>query len=614
MLENAGLDTSFRYLLKGKFKDYAEKPFYDLPEEIRRHALYGVPLGNQHGNRQSHNLFEKLQWRLLKGKEVGNCISMHPCPECQGFRVGPEARRVTLNQKHIGELGQMSIGNINTFLEDLPDQTPLSPYGHSLLKEILRQIRHFFHVGLGHLSLYREMPTLSGGELQRLFLMSHLDSEMDSLIYVLDEPTIGLHELEKANLLQQLRALHALGNSVIIVEHDKNTIEQADYVLDIGPRAGVHGGEIVYQGDYAGLLGSEQSITAQYLSGRRKMPEKALEDYAVVTEETPTLSVSHANIHNLQDLTIDIPLGMLVGVAGVSGSGKSSLIADTLAPLLEAYFARSIATHSETDASLRGAENLAGYAEVSQGPIGRRRNSHPVSYLGVWDKIRKLFAQQPLAKQRGYAPGHFSFNSKGACPECLGSGEKKLWLGGHFFVSQHCPQCHGNRYRQDILNVLYQGKTVNDVLNMSISEAAEFFHDIAAIHKMLRLVERFGMGYVLLGQPAPTLSGGESQRIKLAKELGKRRKGKILYVLDEPTTGLSFYDIDTLVLLLDELLAKGHSIILIEHDPSILSYCDWIIELGPGGGDEGGQVLAQGSPIQLKNTVNSKIGPFLLNS
>jgi len=477
------------------------------------------------------------------------------------------------------------------------------------------------------LTLYRQMPTLSGGEIQRIFLTSHLDSKMDSLIYVLDEPTVGLHEIEKGDLLEQIAALRSLGNTVIVVEHDRNTIEQAQHVIDFGPLGGSGGGEIVYEGDYAGLLKSEGSVTGQYLSGRRAVPRKSLHEYATITNATTRLTLHNVKTNNLKDVTVSFPLGVLVGVAGVSGSGKSSLVSDTLIPLLERHFAdlrerklgNSIADEdfeyvmlqSPVAEKLDGMAHIAGYSEVSQAPIGRRNISNPATYVNIWTKIRKLFAQQPLAKQRRYTPGHFSFNAKGACPECKGKGSERFWLGGNSFVTNLCTKCHGKRYMNEILDVTYQNTNIVDVLNMSVTDAAALFRDKPSIHKMLSVLEQTGMGYITLGQPTATLSGGEAQRIKLAKEIGRRRRGNILYVLDEPTTGLSLYDTANLLALLDTLVKRGNSIIVIEHDPTVLSYCDWLIELGPGGGVEGGEIIAQGSPLDLKQNPRSQTGPFL---
>ena len=625
MLVNAGVLSSFRHLIKGRLKPYADTPFSQMPDEAREHILYGVQVQHPYRHR-SLSLFSRLRFLLSRGKDVGGAMVMTPCPQCQGYRIGEEARRVTLGQKHIGQIGHMTIVALQAFLKALPTQEPLSSMGHNLIREVLQKTRYLVQVGLGHLTPYRQMPTLSGGEIQRIFLTSHLDSKMDSLIYVLDEPTVGLHEIEKADLLEQIAALRSLGNTVIVVEHDRNIIEQAQHVIDFGPLAGTGGGEIVYEGDYAGLLKSEQSVTGQYLSGRRAVPRKAPHEYATITDATARLTLHHAKTNNLKEVTVHFPLGVLVGVAGVSGSGKSSLVSDTLIPLLERHFADlrerkrsdSIAEEnfefvmpSPVAEKLDGMAHIAGYSQVSQAPIGRRSDSNPATYVNIWTKVRKLFARQPLAEQRHYTPGHFSFNAKGACPECKGNGHNRFWLGGSFFVTNLCTQCHGKRYLDEILDVTYQGANIVDVLNMSVTDAATLFRETPSIHAMLSVLEQTGMGYITLGQPTSTLSGGEAQRIKLAKEIGRRRKGNILYVLDEPTTGLSLYDTTNLLALLDTLVKQGNSVIVIEHDPTVLSYCDWLIELGPGGGNEGGEIIAQGSPLDLKQNPRSQTGPFL---
>jgi excinuclease ABC A subunit len=449
---------------------------------------------------------------------------------------------------------------------------------------------------------------------------------MDSLIYVLDEPTVGLHEIEKGDLLEQIEALKCLGNSVIVVEHDRNTIGRAQHVIDFGPLAGTGGGQIVYEGDYAGLLKCEASLTGQCLSGRRAAPCKAPHEYAPVNAENARLTLHHAKTNNLKDVTVSFPLGVLVGVAGVSGSGKSSLVSDTLVPLLDRHFA-DLRQRKQEDANadqdfefvmpspvaekMEGMQYISGYSEVSQAPIGRRSISNPASYVNIWTKIRNLYARQPLSDERGYTPGHFSFNAGGACPECKGRGHERFWLGGNSFVTSSCALCHGKRFRGEILDVRYRGANILDVLNMSVTDAAALFFDIPAIQKMLGVLEQTGMGYITLGQPTSTLSGGEAQRIKLAKEIGRRRRGGILYILDEPTTGLSLYDTANLLALLDILVKRGNSVIVIEHDPTVLSYCDWLIELGPGGGGQGGEIIAQGSPLDLKQDPRSMTGPFL---
>jgi excinuclease ABC A subunit len=625
VLVNAGVASSFRHLTKGRLKAYVDTPFSELPEGARQHILYGVQVQSPYP-RRSLCLYSRLRYLLSKGQDVGGMMVMKACPRCQGYRVGQAARRVTLGGKHIGQAGSMTIVELQAFLKSLPEHEQLSSMGHNLIKEALQKTRYLLLVGLGHLTLFRQMPTLSGGEIQRIFLTSHLDSKMDSLIYVLDEPTVGLHEIEKGDLLEQIEALRRLGNTVIVVEHDMNTIERGQHVIDFGPLAGSSGGQIVYEGDYAGLLECEASLTGQFLSGQCAAPRKAPYEYAAVNAETERLTLRHVKTNNLKDVTVSFPLGVLVGVAGVSGSGKSSLVSDTLVPLLERHYADlrqrkqdeanpdedlEFVTPGPVAEKMEGTELISGYSEVSQAPIGRRSISNPASYVNIWSKIRILYARQPLAVRRGYTPGHFSFNAKGACPECKGKGHERFWLGGSSFVTSSCALCHGNRYLEQIMDVRYRGANIVDVLNMSVTDSAALFHDTPAIQAMLGVLEQTGMGYITLGQPTATLSGGEAQRIKLAKEIGRRRKGGILYVLDEPTTGLSLYDTANLLALLDILVERGSSVIVIEHDPTVLSYCDWLIELGPGGGGQGGEIIAQGSPIDIMQNPHSKTGPYL---
>jgi excinuclease ABC A subunit len=456
-----------------------------------------------------------------------------------------------------------------------------------------------------------------------------LDSKMDSLIYVLDEPTAGLHESEKTELLKSITELKELGNTVIVVEHDKNAIKMAEHIIDIGPKAGVEGGQVVYQGDLEGLLQCDKSITGQYLSGKAAMP---LRTKCQRLETVPSLTIRHAKTNNLKDLTVSIPLRVVIGIAGMSGSGKSSLISDTLLPLLKSHFRDTSSDTEEnkmdsaeyeigsadeltvvkTDAeSLEGLEHISGYAEISQAPIGRSANSNPATYIGIWDKIRKLFAERQEAIVQNLSAGHFSFNSKGACSVCSGSGYETIWLGGNLKLDKTCAQCHGKRFNDEALSVKYEGKTIFDVLEMSVSEAVSFFKGTKGIIGVLKVMERIGMGYIKLGQPTPTLSGGEAQRIKLAKELGRQRKGNILYMLDEPTTGLSLYDTAKLIELLDELVANGNSVFVIEHDTAVLASCDWLIELGQGGGRDGGQIIAEGTPNALKENPQSITGRYL---
>ncbi len=620
VFNKAGITPGYKKLLSKKYVNYFDLPFSNLLDEIKYEIIYGHQV-NGNDEKRSYCLTRIFEARLRNGEDLNGIYSVSECSECHGFRVGEEARSVLLGGRHIGELGKMNVSELEEFLEELPDKEALTPLGKNLLNEILNITRGLIKSRLGHLSLYRDLPSLSGGEIQRLFLNSHLSSKMDSLIYILDEPTAGLHESEKTELLKSITELKDLGNTVIVVEHDKDTIEMAEHIIDIGPKAGAEGGQVIYQGDLKGLLGCKDSITGQYLSGNIVIPQRKAKRN-VAGNETPCLTIRNARTNNLKDVTVAFPLGAMVGIAGVSGSGKSSLVSDTLIPLLKGYFHNSneeAESNSDDEPEgiqtiadrLDGIEHIAGFAEISQAPIGRNINSNPASYVGIWDKIRLLFSQQQDAKSMEMSAGHFSFNSKGACPECGGSGRETIWLGDNLNIYNTCRECHGKRYSDEALSVRYKGKNIFNVLEMTVSEAVEFFKDNPGIISTLKVMDRIGMGYIKLGQPTPTLSGGEAQRIKLAKEIGRRRKGNILYIMDEPTTGLSLYDTSKLIQLIDELIAKGNSVIIIEHNPVVLKACDWIIELGPKGGAEGGKLIAEGTPQALKNNMESVTGRYL---
>lgn len=626
---STGVTPGIFRVIERNLKEYMDKPYLKISDEIQEEVIHGHYVSNNSAN-QSFCLSRIFQLRHKKGEYLNGLYEPALCSGCHGYRIGEEARKVFINGKHIGETGKMTLIEAKKFFESTMEKAKTSQFATHLLKDILRRTNSLIASRLGHLSLYRELSTLSGGELQRLFLNSHLESKLESLIYILDEPTVGLHESEKGELLKSIKALKELGNTVIVVEHDKSTIEIADHIIDIGPKAGIEGGQVIYEGDYNGLLKCSQSLTGQYLSGKIKMPVRKLKQNIHDQSAVPRLVIRHAKTNNLKDVSVSFPLAVLVGVSGISGSGKSSLISNTLVPLLKSFFRPDQNMNGDTDKEaeaaemedesglietiadkLDGAESLLGFAEVSQAPIGRNINSNPVTYIKIWDKIRDLFAQQPEAEQLGFAAGHFSFNSEGACSVCNGSGRKAIFPEGGLTMYTTCNGCKGKRYNREVLSVTYKNKNISEILDIQISEALSVFEDNKQIVRPLKVLERIGMGYIKLGQPTSTMSGGETQRLKLAKEIGRQRKGNILYVLDEPTTGLSLYDTAQLIKLLDELTVSGNSVIVIEHNHEVLESCDWIIELGPEGGAKGGNIIAEGTPRELKNNKKSIIGKYL---
>ena len=629
-----------------KFYDFdIETPYKDLPEEVKQVFLYGS--GKKLSFEWDSKTFTGTLERVFEGviphieralaesksayrrdKIHKNYMSLKKCDECEGYRINEQARGVRLRGKHIGELGMMPIDELSSFLEELSKNNISTVQGKNLCELVIKSLKNIEDVGLGYIHLHRALPTLSGGELQRLSLMTHLDAGIDSLIYILDEPSMSLHELEKDSLIELLKKLKELGNTIIVVEHDKRFIEIADEVIDIGPGAGVNGGELVYQGALNGLKNVNNSYTGQFLTGKISLPIKNDESKKEVDETTKFLTIKNASTNNLKNIEVKIPLAMMVGIAGVSGSGKSSLILDTLVPLLHPFFKRGSgkAKNDNTEngeeengeelleysGMVSGWEDLDEVIVVNQKPISRVKTSTPASYIGIWDKIRNIFSKVAEAKKRKYSAGHFSYNSdKGRCPSCKGTGEQDLKISFLSSFNIECRECHGLRYKTEILEVKYKDKSIADVLNMTVSEAAKLFASDSSISNVLRILEDIGMGYITLGQPAPTLSGGEAQRVKLAKELGRARKIKSLYILDEPTVGLSFYDAIKLVDLLDQLVQEGNSVIIIEHDPEILSYCDYLIELGPEGGPKGGEIIAEGPVAKIKENLSSNTGPYL---
>jgi excinuclease ABC subunit A len=531
-----------------------------------------------------------------------------PCPVCHGTRLKPEILAVKMNGRSIAEVTNLSIGDASEWLNALELGERERAIADRVLREIQARLSFLVDVGLDYLSLDRPAATLAGGEAQRIRLATQIGSGLVGVLYVLDEPSIGLHQRDNSRLIETLVRLRDMGNTLIVVEHDEDTIKIADWIVDIGPGAGEHGGEIVVSGSLEDLMASERSLTGAYLSGRMQIeiPKER-------RELTPgrELVVKGAREHNLKGVDVTFPLGVLVAVTGVSGSGKSSLVNDILYTTLanELNRARMVPGRHRT---ITGLEHLDKVVHVDQSPIGRTPRSNPATYTGVWDHVRKLFASTTEAKMRGYLPGRFSFNVKGGrCEACSGDGTLKIEMNFLPDVYVPCEVCHGARFNRETLEVHYKGKTVAEVLNMPIEEAADFFAAIPAIARYLRTLTEVGLGYVRLGQPATTLSGGEAQRVKLASELQKRTNGRSIYVLDEPTTGLHFEDIRKLLLVLQGLVDKGNSVVVIEHNLDVIKSADWLIDMGPEGGFRGGMVVAEGPPEFVASVPESHTGHYL---
>lgn len=544
----------------------------------------------------------RLEYLLTNAGYMGKAS----CPKCGGTGLGEQAFHTAIGGKTISELENMYIKDLYQFLATVPIISPL-------LGEILVKLNCMVDVGLHHLALSRPVPTLSGGEIQRLFLASYIIAEMDSIIFVFDEPTIGLHEVEKAKLIKILKNLVNRGNTVIAVEHDEKFIRSADHIIDLGPNAGVLGGELIFQGGFEEFLYCKNSNTSPYLRCEETLE---MEKRSRTIDMLNVLKIENAALHNLKNVTAEIPLGLMVGVAGVSGSGKSSLISDTLVPKLKEMLNTKCITDDEdgeftyesNNVIISGIEHIKKCFVIDQKPIGRSRTSCPATYTGMFDRIRTLFA-----KESGLSAGLFTVNSEGGCKVCRGDGEIHYHVGFGNFINLECEACGGTGFIPEVLEVMLDGKNIKDILSMTVDEAVEFFKGKdKSIDKILATLSRVGMNYITLGQKTPTISGGESQRIKLAKELSKGQNAKdAIYILDEPTTGLSFHDSKKLLKLLQELVDKGNTVILTEHDPYVLSNCDYIIEMGVGGGNDGGNIIAAGTPKELKQNSNSIIGRYL---
>ena len=531
-----------------------------------------------------------------------------PCPVCDGARLKPEVLAVRVGELSIAQLCELPINEARDFLADLNLTGQAAQIAGSVLTEINARLGFLVDVGLDYLSLARGAATLSGGEAQRIRLATQIGSGLVGVLYVLDEPSIGLHQRDNTRLIETLQRLRDLGNTLIVVEHDEDTIRSADWIVDIGPGAGELGGEVVYSGDVAGLAGAEGSITGDYLARRRQIEIPATRRKRDKNRE---VTVVGARENNLKDVTVSFPLGVLTAVTGVSGSGKSSLVNSILYQVLANRLnrARGVPGRHKT---VRGVEHLDKVVHVDQSPIGRTPRSNPATYTGVWDHIRKIFAAVPESKVRGYGPGRFSFNVKGGrCESCKGDGTLKIEMNFLPDVYVPCEVCHGARYNRETLEIRYKDKTVADVLDMTIHQAADFFSASSVISRHLNTLVEVGLGYVRLGQSATTLSGGEAQRVKLATELQRRSTGRTIYVLDEPTTGLHFEDIRKLLGVLQGLVDKGNSVVVIEHNLDVIANADWVIDMGPEGGKGGGTVVVAGTPEKVAATEPSYTGQFL---
>lgn len=530
-----------------------------------------------------------------------------PCEECGGARLRKEALSVTVDKKNIHELTSFSIKEIHQFFEKLKLNEQEKIISHQILKEVRERLTFLVNVGLEYLSLNRAAGTLSGGEAQRIRLATQIGAQLVGVLYVLDEPSIGLHQRDNSRLIETLHKLRDLGNTVLVVEHDKDTIERSDYVIDLGPLAGKHGGEVIFSGTPTQLARSKKSITGAYLKGEKFISVPKIRR----TGNGKILKLHNARGNNLKNVSVKFPLGTLICVTGVSGSGKSTLINETLYVALSQHFYKS-KKHPLQHKNIDGLENIDKVIDIDQSPIGRTPRSNPATYTGLFAPIRDLYAMLPESKIRGYKPGRFSFNVKGGrCESCEGGGIKKIEM--HFLpdVYIQCEVCKGKRYNRETLEIAYKGKNIANILDMTVEEALEFLKNIPAIRRRLETLSEVGLGYIRLGQQATTLSGGEAQRVKLATELSKIGTGKTFYILDEPTTGLHFEDIKMLLNVLNKLVDKGNTVVVIEHNLDVIKQADWIIDLGPEGGDAGGKIIATGEPEKIVKNKKSYTGEYL---
>lgn len=611
-------------VLMEKYDFNMNTPFQELPKKVQDMVLYGTKgekvkfrFTGEYGTREYNYVFEGVLANIQRRyeetsseymkQEYESLMTSTPCHTCKGARLKPEALAVTVGDKNIHQVTQMAIGDVHDFFENIQLSDRQVQIGAQILKEINERIRFLVDVGLDYLTLSRSAGTLSGGEAQRIRLATQIGSGLVGVIYILDEPSIGLHQRDNDRLLKTLNRLRDLGNTLIVVEHDEDTMFAADWIVDIGPGAGAHGGEVIASGPASTIMACENSETGAYLSGRKK-----IEISSERREGNGNwLTIYGAKENNLKEVTVAVPLGNMTCITGVSGSGKSSLINGVLLKRLARDLQRAKVKPGEHE-DITGIEHLDKVINIDQSAIGRTPRSNPVTYTGIFDHIRDVFAQTQEAKMRGYQKGRFSFNVKGGrCEACRGDGVIKIEM--HFLPDVYvpCEVCQGKRYNRETLEVKYKGKSISDVLEMTVEEALAFFENIPAIHRRLETLFDVGLGYIRLGQPSTTLSGGEAQRVKLATELSKRSTGKTMYILDEPTTGLHFADVDKLIAILQRLIEGGNSVVVIEHNLDVIKTADYIIDLGPEGGDKGGEIIAIGTPEEVAQNPKSYTGKFL---
>ncbi len=610
-----GLFLYYRRLLRSVGNRHGfgvETPFKDLSKEIKNIVLYGE--SEKDGWRYFEGVIPNLERRFRQTEsefiktEINKYMSVLPCPACKGSRLKPESLGVTIGGKNIIEISDLSVKDLKAFFTSLQLNAAERQIAHQALKEIVSRLQFMINVGLDYLTLDRRSHTLSGGEAQRIRLATQIGSGLVGVVYILDEPSIGLHQKDNSKLLDTLIALKNMGNTLIVVEHDEATIRKADHIIDLGPGAGERGGEVIVSGSINDVLMSEESLTGKYLRGELKIKVPSSRR---TVKGRKALKIIGASEHNLKNIDVEIPLGTFVCVTGVSGSGKSTLVDDILFRALAKRFYRSKVIPGRHK-SVEGANFIDKVIVIDQSPIGRTPRSNPATYTGAYGPIRDIFSRLPDSKVRGYKPGRFSFNVKGGrCEACMGDGIKKIEM--HFLpdVYVQCEVCKGRRFNEQTLDVKYKGRSISDVLDMSVREALELFAGIPAIRNKMKTLFDVGLGYIKLGQSATTLSGGEAQRIKLASELSKSSTGKTFYILDEPTTGLHFADVDKLLIVLQALVDQGNTVLVIEHNLDVIKTCDHIIDLGPEGGDSGGEIVVAGTPEEVAGDKKSYTGQYL---